>query len=40
MDYKEITYQVADGIATLTLHRPDKMNAFTGVMMIEPLSAL
>ena len=39
MDYKEITYQVADGIATLTLHRPDKMNAFTGVMMTEMIDA-
>jgi len=39
MDYKEITYQVTDGIATLTLHRPDKMNAFTGVMMAEMIDA-
>ena len=39
MSYTEITYQVADGIATLTLHRPDKMNAFTGVMMAEMIDA-
>lgn len=39
MSYKEITYAVADNIATLTLHRPDKMNAFTGVMMAEMIDA-
>ncbi|MEQ1754506.1 MAG: crotonase/enoyl-CoA hydratase family protein [Micropepsaceae bacterium] len=39
MTYKEITYQVADGIATLTLHRPEKLNAFTGVMMAEMIDA-
>lgn len=39
MSYTEITYQVADNIATLTLHRPDKMNAFTGVMMAEMIDA-
>jgi len=40
MSYKEITYQVANNIATLTLHRPEKMNAFTGVMMAEMIDAL
>jgi enoyl-CoA hydratase/carnithine racemase len=39
MSYTEITYQVADNIATLTLHRPEKMNAFTGVMMAEMIDA-
>ena len=33
--YSHILFDVADGIATITLHRPDKMNAFTGTMMQE-----
>ena len=39
MTYEQITYEVADGIATITLSRPDKMNAFTGQMMAEVMSA-
>ncbi len=39
MDYSEILYDVADGIATITLHRPERMNAFTGTMMYEVISA-
>ena len=39
MSYTEITYSVADNVATLTLHRPDKLNAFTGVMMAEMIDA-
>ena len=35
--YTEIIYEVSDNIATVTMHRPDKMNAFTGVMMNELL---
>ena len=40
MDFQDINYDVTDGIATITLHRPDKMNAFTGRMMHEIISAL
>lgn len=40
MDFQDITFAVADGIATITLHRPDKMNAFTGRMMHEIIAAL
>ena len=40
MDFQDINLSVADGIATITLHRPDKMNAFTGRMMHEIMSAL
>ena len=38
-DYSEILYDVSDHIATITLHRPEKMNAFTGTMMNELLDA-
>ena len=40
MDFQDITYDVSDGIATITLNRPDKMNAFTGRMMHEIIDAL
>jgi enoyl-CoA hydratase/carnithine racemase len=33
--YETIQYVVEDGIATLTLHRPERMNAFTAQMMLE-----
>jgi enoyl-CoA hydratase/carnithine racemase len=35
IDFTQILYSVADGIATITLNRPEKMNAFTGTMMQE-----
>jgi len=34
-DYQCIRYEVSDGIATLTYHRPDKLNAFTPEMTQE-----
>lgn len=37
--YQHIRYDVADRIATITLYRPDKMNAFTPVMMTEMCDA-
>jgi enoyl-CoA hydratase/carnithine racemase len=40
MDFQDIIYDVSEGIATITLNRPDKMNAFTGRMMYEIISAL
>lgn len=40
MDYTQIIYSVADGIATITLNRPDQLNAFTGTMMNEIIDAL
>lgn len=40
MDYTTIRYSVDDGIATITLNRPEKMNAFTGTMMLEMIDAL
>lgn len=38
-DYTEIKVEVADGIQTITLHRPQAMNAFTTVMMQEMVAA-
>ncbi|MBV8237669.1 MAG: crotonase/enoyl-CoA hydratase family protein [Sphingomonas sp.] len=39
MDYEQIRYAVSDGIATITLDRPDKLNAFTARMMAELIDA-
>jgi len=39
MSYQEIRYEVADRIATVTLHRPERMNAFTHVMRDELVDA-
>ena len=39
MDFTQIRLAVADGIATITLSRPDKLNAFTGTMMTELIAA-
>ncbi len=37
--FTQILYDVTNGIATITLHRPEKMNAFTGTMMQEMCAA-
>jgi len=37
--YETILLDVEDGIATITLNRPDKLNAFTGQMMSEMIAA-
>ena len=39
MDFQDISLDVSDGVATITLNRADKMNAFTGRMMHELISA-
>ena len=39
MDYQDIILDISDGIATITLNRPDKLNAFTGRMMNEIIDA-
>ncbi|MBS0362993.1 MAG: enoyl-CoA hydratase/isomerase family protein [Proteobacteria bacterium] len=31
----EVLYEVADGVATLTLNRPDRMNAISGPMLMQ-----
>ena len=39
MDYETLLYEVSDNILTLTLNRPDRLNAFTGTMMSEMIAA-
>jgi enoyl-CoA hydratase/carnithine racemase len=40
MNYETIIYDIEDGILTLTLNRPDKLNAFNGDMLNEMCDAL
>src|SRR5436305_4545238 len=40
MNYDQIRYEVADGVLTITLNRPDRLNAFTPTMLGELLEAL
>src|SRR5258707_13376341 len=39
MAFEQIIYEVAENIATITLNRPEKLNAFTGTMMNEMIDA-
>ena len=39
MNFEQIRYDVADRIATVTLHRPDRLNAFTHRMTAELIAA-
>lgn len=38
-EFEQIRYEVSEHIATITLHRPEAMNAFTGTMMHEIIAA-
>jgi enoyl-CoA hydratase/carnithine racemase len=38
-DFQQIRYDVADRVATITLHRPEQLNAFTNTMMRETIAA-
>ena len=40
MSFDQIRLDKHEGIALLTLHRPDRMNAFTTEMMLEIVAAL
>ena len=40
MAYREIVYEVADRIATITLNRPERLNAWTSVMDDEVRAAM
>lgn len=40
MPNQETLYQVADRVATITLNRPDKLNAWTSVMEREVRAAM
>ena len=38
-EFETLLYSVEDGIATITLNRPDRMNAFTPRMMLDMIEA-
>ncbi|MEO8589793.1 MAG: enoyl-CoA hydratase-related protein [Flavobacteriales bacterium] len=40
MTYEKIKYAVADGVATITLNRPHKLNSFDRAMSLEVIHAL
>jgi len=39
MAFTELLFDITDGVATITLHRPEKLNAFTVTMMKELIAA-
>jgi enoyl-CoA hydratase/carnithine racemase len=39
MDYEQIRYELADNVLTLTMNRPDRLNAWTPTMLRELLDA-
>jgi enoyl-CoA hydratase/carnithine racemase len=39
LDFEQIHYAVADGVLTITLNRPERLNAFTETMMNELIAA-
>src|SRR3954471_2215314 len=40
MDFEQIRYEIADRILTITLDRPDRLNAWTPTMQAELIEAL
>ena len=39
MEFTEIRYEIADGVLTITLDRPERLNAWTPTMAVELLTA-
>jgi len=39
MEFEQILYEVADGVLTITMNRPDRLNAWTPTMLTELLEA-
>src|SRR5215210_4968716 len=39
MDFETLRYDVSDGVLTLALYRPDRLNAFTETMRSELIAA-
>src|SRR3954467_8578639 len=39
MDFETLRYDLADGVLTITLHRPERLNAFTATMARELMEA-
>ncbi len=40
MDYELVKYEVADGVATVTLNNPEKRNMLSGQMLAELVDAM
>jgi 2-ketocyclohexanecarboxyl-CoA hydrolase len=40
MDFQDLLYEVRNGVAWITINRPDKMNAFRGTTCDELIKAL
>ena len=40
MDYEQILFEISDQIATITLNRPERLNAYTWQMGIEMWDAI
>jgi 1,4-dihydroxy-2-naphthoyl-CoA synthase len=40
MGYEQVVYETRDGVATVTLNRPDRLNAWTQVMGREVRAAM
>ena len=40
MGFECIKYDVTDAVATITLNRPDRLNAWTREMMVEMTAAI
>ena len=37
MEYKQIKYEIKEHVLTITLNRPEKLNAFTDFVMVPEL---